>query len=105
MRRTILLVAALLPCTALAQPADYRITEFTQACERWDMVHGSVENATAKRGVGAFGIGCKPVAEGREVRLIQRKGDLAPTRSHLCYPILAWAEAGQGYRKDAHSRC
>ena len=77
MRRTILLVTALLPCTAVAQPADYRITEFTQACERWDMVHGSVENATAKRGVGAFGIGCTPVAEGREIRLIQRKGDAA----------------------------
>ena len=35
MRRAILFVAALVPCTALAQPADYRITEFTQACERW----------------------------------------------------------------------
>jgi hypothetical protein len=77
MRRTILLVATLLPCTALAQPADYRISESTQACERWDMVQASVENAKAKRGVGAFGIGCTPVTKGREVRLIQRKGDVA----------------------------
>jgi hypothetical protein len=77
MRRTILFIAALLPCPALAQPADYRITEFTQACERWDMVHASVENAKAKPGVGAFGIGCTPLAEGREVRLIQRRGDVA----------------------------
>ena len=76
MRRTILLVATLLPCTALAQPADYRITEFTQACERWDMVHASVENAKAKRGAGAFNIGCAPLPEGREVRLIQQ-GDVA----------------------------
>ena len=35
------------------------------------------ENAKAKRGVGAFGIGCTPVPEGREVRLIQCKGDVA----------------------------
>ena len=77
MRQTILLVAALLPCTALAQPADYRITEFTQACERWDMVQATVENAKAKRGAGAFNIGCAPLPEGREVRLIQRKGDVA----------------------------
>ena len=77
MRRTILLVAALFPCTALAQPADYRISEFTQACERWDMVHASVENAKAKRGVGALSIGCAPLPEGHEVRLIQRKGDVA----------------------------
>ena len=75
MRRTILFIATLVPCTALAQPADYRITEFTQACERWDMVHASVENAKGKR--SAFSIGCTPVPEGREVRLIQRKGDVA----------------------------
>jgi hypothetical protein len=77
MRRTVLLVAALFPCTAIAQPADYRISELTQACVRWDMVHASIESAKAKRSVGALSIGCAPLAEGHEVRLIQRKGDVA----------------------------
>jgi hypothetical protein len=68
------ITAVAVPYTALAQPADYRITESTQACERWDMVHGSVENA--KRGA-ALNLGCAPVPKDREVRLIQRKGDLS----------------------------
>jgi hypothetical protein len=64
-----------LPCTALAQPIDYRITEPTPACDRAEMVHTSVE--MAKRSTGAFSLGCTPVPKGREVRLIARKGDLA----------------------------
>jgi hypothetical protein len=67
--------AIALPCAALAQPSDYRITESTQACERFDMVHTSVQNA--KRGIGGFRLGCISVDKGTEVRLIQREGDLA----------------------------
>jgi hypothetical protein len=61
--------AIALPCAALAQPSDYRITEATQACERLDMVHTSVQNA--KRGIGGFRLGCVSVGKGTEVRLIQ----------------------------------
>jgi hypothetical protein len=67
--------AIALPCTAVAQPTDYRITEPTQACERLDMLHTSVENA--KRGVGGFKLGCTAVPKGTEVTLIARKGDVA----------------------------
>jgi len=63
------------PCTALAQPSDYRITEATQACERLDMVHTSVEHA--KRGITGSRLGCGSVPKGTEVRLITRNGDLA----------------------------
>ena len=74
-KRAILLSAAvaLLPCAALAQLTDHRITERTQACDRPDMVHASVENL--KRGV--FSLGCDPVPSGREVRLIQHRGDVS----------------------------
>jgi hypothetical protein len=74
-KRAILLSAAvaLLPCAALAQLTDHRISELTQACDRSDMVHASVENL--KRGV--FSLGCVPVPSGREVRLIQRRGDVS----------------------------
>jgi len=68
------ITAVAVPYTAFAQPTDYRVTESTQACERWDMVHASVENA--KRGA-ALNLGCAPVPKDREVRLIQRKGDLS----------------------------
>ena len=54
---------------------DYRITEATQACERLDMVHTSLENA--KRGIGGFSLGCTSVPKGTDVRLIARKGDVA----------------------------
>ena len=66
--------AIALPCTGLAQPSDYRVTEATQACERLDVVHRSVEDA--KRGIGAR-LGCTSVPKGTEVRLITHKGDLA----------------------------
>ena len=72
--------AIALPCTALAQQSDYRITEPTQACERLEMVHTSVENA--KRGIGGFRLGCTAMPQGTEVRLIQRKGDVA--QIHFC---------------------
>ena len=68
-------VAISLPYMALAQPSDYRITEATQACDRWEMVHASVENA--KRGIGGSRLGCTSVPKGTEVRLIKRQGDLA----------------------------
>ena len=74
--RAILLIAVVaLPYTARAQMADYRITELTQACDRSDMVHASVENM--RRGVRAFSAGCAPVPSDREVRLVQRKGDVS----------------------------
>ena len=72
--------AIALPCATLAQPIDYRITEPTQACERVDMVHASVENA--KRGVRGVRLGCTTVPNGTEVRLIQRQGDA--TQIHFC---------------------
>jgi hypothetical protein len=76
MVRTIAQSAAIaLPCTALAQPSDYRVTEATQACERLDVVHRSVEDA--KRGIGGSRLGCTSVPKGTEVRLITHKGDLA----------------------------
>jgi len=31
------ITAVAVPYTAFAQPTDYRVTESTQACERWDM--------------------------------------------------------------------
>ena len=68
------ITAVAVPYTAFAQPTDYRVIESTQACDRWDLVHASVENA--KRGV-ASNLGCAPVPKDREVRLIQRKGDLS----------------------------
>ena len=75
-KRAILLnVAVALPCAAQAQVADHRITELTQACDRSDMVHASIENL--KRGVRVFSLGCAPVPSGREVKLIQRKGDVS----------------------------
>jgi hypothetical protein len=49
MRRMILFIATLLPV----------ITELTQACDRSDMVHGSVQHV--KRGNRAFNLGCAPV--------------------------------------------
>ena len=49
MRRIILFIATLLPV----------ITELTQACDRSDMVHGSVQHV--KRGNRAFNLGCAPV--------------------------------------------
>ena len=67
--------AIALPCMALAQPSDYRITEATQACERLDMVHTSAENA--KRGMGGARLGCTSVPKGTEVSLIAQKGDIA----------------------------
>ena len=72
--------AIALPCTTLAQQSDYRITEPTQACERFETVHTSVENA--KRGIGGFRLGCTAMPQGTEVRLIQRKGDVA--QIHFC---------------------
>ena len=73
MVRTIAQSAAIaLPCTALAQPSDYRVTEATQACERLDVVHRSVEDA--KRGIGGSRLGCTSVPKGTEVRLITHKG-------------------------------
>jgi hypothetical protein len=48
--------AVALPCTVLAQPIDYRITETTQACERVDMVHTAVDDA--KRRIGGSRLGC-----------------------------------------------
>ena len=75
--RAILLIAAVaLPYTARAQMADYRITELTQACDRSEMVHASVENMR-RAGGRAFSVGCAPVPSDREVRLIQRKGDVS----------------------------
>ena len=71
----LLAAAVVLPCTAIAQPADYRVTEATQACERLEMVHTSAENA--KRGTGEFRLRCTVVPQGTEVRLIARKGDVA----------------------------
>jgi len=70
-----LAAAVVLPCTAIAQPADYRVSEATQACERFEMVHTSAENG--KRGNGGFRLGCTAVPEGTEVRLIAREGDVA----------------------------
>jgi hypothetical protein len=71
----ILLAAAVaLPCTALAQSTDYRITEATQACERLELVHTSVENA--KHGIGGSRLGCTSVPKGTEVSLITRKDDV-----------------------------
>ena len=76
MKRAIFLAAAVvLPCTAIAQPADYRITELTPACDRWDMVRGSVENL--KHGGRTLSLGCAPVPNGYEVSLIQRNGDVS----------------------------
>ena len=73
---TIFLTAAVvLPCTAIAQPTDYRVTEATQACERLEMVHTSAENA--KRGIADLRLGCTAVPQGTEVRLIARKDDVA----------------------------
>src|SRR5262249_12572643 len=67
--------AIALPCTVLARPSDYRITESTQACERVDMVHTAVEDA--KRRIGGARLGCTWVPTGTEVRLITRKADVA----------------------------
>ncbi|HTC77232.1 MAG TPA: hypothetical protein VK657_01390 [Terriglobales bacterium] len=39
------ITAVAVPYTAFAQQTDYRVTESTQACARWDMVHASVQNA------------------------------------------------------------
>src|ERR1041385_500869 len=64
--------AVVLPGTAIAQPADYRVTEATRACERLEMVHTSAENAKRE-----FRLGCTVVPQGTEVRLIARKGDVA----------------------------
>jgi len=64
----------LLTSPAAAQlTADYRVTELTQACYHRTRVPASV--GRAKRGVGEFKFGCAPAEEGREVRLIKRKGD------------------------------
>ena len=46
--------AVVLPCTAIAQPADYRVAEASQACDLLEMVHTSAENA--KRGIGALAL-------------------------------------------------
>ena len=67
--------AVALPCTAVAQTTDYRITEATQARDRWDMVHASVENA--KRGIDRASLGCALLRKGHEVRLVQRRADVS----------------------------
>ena len=83
--RTIAQSAAIaLPCTALAQPSDYRVTEATQACERLDVVHRSVEDA--KRGIGGSRLGCTSVPKGTEVRLITA----ISRRSSFARPMVAY---------------
>ena len=66
--------AIALPCAALAQQIDYRITEPTQACERLEMVHTSVEKAVHGYGLR---LGCTAVPKGTDVRLVARKGEVA----------------------------
>jgi hypothetical protein len=73
-RLATLAAVLLLTSPAVAQlTADYRVTELTQACYHRTRVPASVDRA--KRGVGEFKFGCAPAEEGREVRLIKRKGD------------------------------